>query len=150
MVVLVFVSPFMLCTQLHCRPLRVVMQKARHVSPSPCATEDNPFRCVAKVWRRKKKLTLCLHVAAARDHAVEMMVIAGAAIDESLLQLPEVGGGRGCGLEVPAQAVAHRACHHQLLLAYYAVAIVGTRKSIEQDKKLFENGKAEAAKARGR
>jgi hypothetical protein len=64
----------------------------------------------------------------------------GGAIDERLLQLPEVGGGRGGGLEVPAQSVAHRARSSSPVVA--SLLCCSYRKSIEQDKWLFENGKA--------
>lgn len=105
------------------KPLCLGTQKARHVSPLPSTVALAGEQHAEKLplfWRRcreqvrgRRRLTLCtVHVTG--DHAAGMMTDTagvGCAMDEGFLQLPEVGGGRGCRLEVPAQAVAHRAHH---------------------------------------
>jgi hypothetical protein len=98
-------------------------QKARDVSPCVALclccglrqARNEPFfasKAVNKVRRetteettnkqRRRRLTL---ICCLRDVALDHAGI-DAAMDEGLLQLPQVGGRR---LEVPAQAVAHRA-----------------------------------------
>jgi hypothetical protein len=105
------------------RPLCAGSQKARHVSPCVAIGQGlerhrniDAEKERERKQERKKKIWLTLAVHVGSDHAGIDDAAGVGAMDEGLLQLAEVGSCRGSRLEVPAQAVAHRAHHTGCLI----------------------------------